>query len=204
MKQKIESESLSKPDFGCIMSALSGENVKSEVNDLEKYVKAVLYAYPILLTVEKEYGQHIENMAVLSYKSEKSAESLIEKIADEILVKDKLIRLKEMIESVLKELTDVERTLLGIRYFGMERKIKRNQDLGNTNGFQPWNESRYFRMQTRLIKKVAEKLTLKGLSKAEFEKQYEHLELFEKIFRYISRRGESEISTREKRWLHMR
>ncbi|MBR2330264.1 MAG: hypothetical protein IKA40_03365, partial [Clostridia bacterium] len=75
---------------------------------METYVKAALYAYPILLTVEKEYGQHIENMAVLSYRSEKSAENLIEKIADEILVRDKLLRLKGTLESVLKELSATE------------------------------------------------------------------------------------------------
>ena len=176
---------------------------KSEVMILEKYVKAVLYAYPVLLTVEKDYGQHIENMAVLSYKSEKSAEELIEKIADEILIKDKLIRLKAIIESVLKELTDAERTLIGIRYFGMERKIKRYQSAGASGGFRPWNESRYFRMQARLIKKVAERLALKGFTKAQFESEYAKIELFEKIFGYISRRNENVISKREKQWLRM-
>lgn len=176
---------------------------KSEVTILEKYVKAVLYAYPVLLTVEKDYGQHIENMALLSYKSEKSAEDLIEKIADEILIKDKLIRLKEIMESILKELTDVERTLIGIRYFGIERKIKRYQAMASTNAFQPWSESRYFRMQARLIKKVAEKLALKGFTKAQFEREYAKIELFEKIFGYISRRNENVMTKREKRWLRM-
>ena len=175
----------------------------SEVIKVETYVKAALYAYPILLTVEKEYGQHIENMAVLSYRSEKSAENLMEKIAEEILVKDKLLRLKGTLESVLKELSETERTLLGIRYFGMERKLKRFKEKESGRTFKPWSESRYFRMQCRLIKKVGERLALKGLNRAEFERTYAPLELFEKILRYIEKKNECVMSIREKRWLRI-
>jgi hypothetical protein len=174
-----------------------------EVIKVETYVKAALYAYPILLTVEKEYGQHIENMAVLSYRSEQSAENLIEKIADEILVKDKLIRLKGTLESVLKELSATERTLLGLRYFGLERKWKRFKEKTSERVYKPWSESRYFRMQTRLLKKVGERLALKGFNKAEFEKSYAQLELFEKILRYIEKKNECVMSVREKRFLKM-
>lgn len=184
------------------MGALSGEDVTSEVSFLEKYVKAVLYAYPVLLTVEKEYGQHIENMAILSYRSNKDAETLMENIVEEIIVKDKLLRLKGILESVLKELSVTERAVVGVRYFGVEGKAERLASLERYTGARVWSESRYSRMQARLLRRIAERLALKGLSKAVFEREYAEMELFEKIFRYMSKRKEG-VSAREKRWLQL-
>lgn len=170
--------------------------------DLEKYVKAILYAYPFLGTVEKEYGQHIENMAVLSYRSNKSGERLIEAIADEIVTKDKLLRLREKTDAALRTLSAAERTLIAIRYFGLEKKMK---SLGREKrgGYQPWSESRYFRMQARLVKRVGEQLALQGVTASAFNEEYADMELFERIFAYMSRREENLMSVREKRWLRM-
>ena len=68
-----------------IMRLLSGV----EVSCLENYVKVVLYAYPILKNVGQDYQQHIQNKALLSYKSEALAERLVEYIAEEIINKRK-------------------------------------------------------------------------------------------------------------------
>ena len=58
-------------------------------------------------------------------------------------------------------------------------------------------------MQTRLLKKVGERLALKGFNRAEFEKSYAQLELFEKILRYIEKKNECVMTVREKRFLKM-
>ena len=58
---------------------------------METYLKAVLYAYPLLQTVEKDYADHITNKALLSYESKKSTEELAEYLAEEILRKERLI-----------------------------------------------------------------------------------------------------------------
>ena len=56
---------------------------------MEKYLKAVLYAYPFLETVEQDYDEHIKNKAVLSYRGDKSAEELAVYIAGEIIRRDR-------------------------------------------------------------------------------------------------------------------
>ena len=81
-------------------------------------MKAVLYAYPLLKTVEEDYAQHIKNKALLSYNSRLTTEALAEYLAEEILHKNRLVWLKEIIEKTVARLPEHERVLLGIRYFG--------------------------------------------------------------------------------------
>ena len=54
---------------------------------LEEFVKAVLYAFPVLEEMEEEYETHIRNKAVLSYKSQLPTEELAEYIVKEIIEK---------------------------------------------------------------------------------------------------------------------
>ncbi|MBP3422500.1 MAG: hypothetical protein J6K86_01910, partial [Clostridia bacterium] len=56
-----------------------------EVIVLKNYVKIILYAYPLLKTVEKDYEEHIGNKALLSYDGRWTAEQTAEYIAGEIL-----------------------------------------------------------------------------------------------------------------------
>jgi len=90
---------------------------------LENYVKTVLYAYPLLKTVGEDYAEHIKNKAVLSYNSPKSTESLAEYLAEEILRKNCLLWLKEVIERTVDKLSALDRGLVEMRYFGKKRKI---------------------------------------------------------------------------------
>ena len=89
---------------------------------LENYVKAVLYAYPLLKTVEEDYAQHIENKAVLSYRNSKTAEEVAYTIVSVIMEKRNLLWLKSLIEQTMQQLTEAERLLIAIRYFGKPRK----------------------------------------------------------------------------------
>lgn len=89
---------------------------------LENYTKVVLYAYPLLRTVGEDYAEHIRNKALLSYDSAMTTERLAEYLAEEILCKERLEWLKRTVEDVLSRLSDVERTLVAIRYFGKTKK----------------------------------------------------------------------------------
>ena len=54
---------------------------------MENYAKVMLYVYPFLKTVEKDYQDHIRNKAVLSHNSGMTAERLADYIAGEIIIK---------------------------------------------------------------------------------------------------------------------
>ena len=153
----------------------------------------MLYAYPVLLTVEKEYAQHIANMALLSYRSDAPAQSVAEKIVEQIAEKDALLWLKAQVEKVLDALNETERTLLAVKYFGKKRSAKMQ-----TIAF---SESKYFRMQARLGNKIQAKLYALGLDERTFERYFAKLELFQTIAAYIRKREPKGITEREKRWL---
>ncbi len=170
---------------------------------MNTYVKAVLYAYPFLKTVEEDYEEHIKNRALLSYRSNKTAEELAYAIAEDILEKDKLVRLKGQIERVLERLSDVERTLVGVRYFGKKRKINRPIEVRGEerkSRYFDWSERKYFRVQSRLVNKLRALFVAVGLTRERFEKELAHTELFEKICRYVEGRN-TKISREERAWL---
>ena len=89
---------------------------------MENYVKTILYAYPLLKTVGEDYAEHIKNKAVLSYNSSRNTESLAEYLAEEILHKNCLLWLKEVIEKTVDKLNDLDRSLVETRYFGKKKK----------------------------------------------------------------------------------
>ena len=169
---------------------------------LENYVKAVLYAYPLLETVEKDYEEHIYNKAILSYKSDKPAEVLAEYIVGELVEKQRLIWLKALTKKVLNCLNEVERTWIAVRYFGKTKKIKNPLPLDRQmNGRGVLSEGKYFRMQQRLGNKVGERLVAEGLSKDRFENEFKNMKIFEDIFKFLERKKDCQISQREKRWI---
>ena len=155
-----------------------------EVIFLENYIKAVLYAYPLLKTVGEDYAEHIKNKAVLSYYTPRGTEKLAEYLAEEILRKNCLLWLREAIASTLEKLSGLERLLIEIRYFGK----KRNEALtyrGKDGVEKPWSERKYFRCQQRLGEKIGGMLTVAGLTKDWFEKNLLGVELIGKIYRYL-------------------
>ncbi len=162
---------------------------------MKDYVKAILYAYPLLKTVGKDYEEHIKNRALLSYAPRRSALATAEYLAGEILEMRKLEWLKDKLDGVLLGLTDLERTLLAVRYFG---KKKTPQDLTG-NGL--WKERTYFRKQSRLGEKVTSALTLTGVTEEIYARDFENMALFGKIQRFLSAGKDKKISARERSWL---
>ena len=105
---------------------------------MDSYVKAIMYAYPHLEYMEKEYAQHIENKAVLSYAGDQNVERLAEYIAGQVIEKEKIGKLKALADKVWETLSDVEKTLVAIRYFGKEKKIKNaTKAVGDSLLFEP-------------------------------------------------------------------
>ena len=137
---------------------------------MENYVKVVLYAYPILKNVGQDYQAHIQNKAILSYRSDALAEKLVEYIAEEIINKRKLEWLKDAVEAVLERLDTMEKTLVAIRYFQKERAIKR-KPLSVENA-PSWSASTYFRKLNSLGEMVGAMLREYGVSKEVFEADF--------------------------------
>jgi len=132
-------------------------------------------------------------MALLSYRSDAPAQSIAEKIAQQIAEKDALLWLKAQLEKAFEGLSETENTLLAVKYFGKKRSAKM-QTLS-------FSESKYFRMQTRLGNKIQAKLYALGIDERTFEKYFAKVELFQTIVAYIGKREPKVITEREKRWL---
>ena len=174
------------------------------MRDLENYVKTILYAFPLLETVEEDYQQHIENKAVLSHRSDKSAWDFAEYLAGEICEKQALLWLKRTVQEVLDKLTDVERALVGARYFGKRKRFKetffRKRNPKNS-AIATWSERQYFRFQKRLGDKLGAILSSAGLTAETFEKTYAKTEIFEKIHAAVCAGKDRRITQSERRWL---
>ena len=158
---------------------------------LENYVKVALYAYPFLRTVSEDYAEHIRNKALLSYDSAKSTEQLATYLAEEILQKEKLERLKGTLERALRKLSDGERALLSLRYFGGKKPAKeglRSRGIHTEETATLTSRDRsYFRQLERLERKVSAILVAEGLTKKVYERDYVKVELIAKIHRFVEK-----------------
>ncbi len=149
----------------------------------------MLYAYPLLKTVGQDYEQHIRNKALLSYDGKWNTVRLAEYLAEEILRKERLEWLKGVIDKVLDKLSETERALVALRYFGKRRKKRPCADggtaQGQTNCIPAWSDRTYFRMQRKLSQKVGAMLTAAGLTERVFERELAPIEMIAKIHRFV-------------------
>lgn len=150
------------------------------MRSLKAYVKAILYAYPFLKTVEKDYEEHITNMALLSYAPRLSVENMMEKIAKEIVEMHNLEWLKGRLEAVFRKLTESERGLLAVKYFG-KRKAPQSEGRGVS-------ERTYFRRQGKLVERVGELLALNGVTEEIYLRDFAGMELFSRIERRLGKK----------------
>ena len=157
----------------------------------------MLYAYPFLKTVDKDYQDHIRNKAILSYDSKMTAERLAEYIAGEIITKRNLEGLKEDLEKVFGRLEETEKKLLEIRYFGKRKKLR--DFLKNGEGKEAWSERKYFRRQQRLGEKVALMMRSVGLTKERYDAEFAGLDIFQRIAKFVEDGRDEKISAEERR-----
>lgn len=157
---------------------------------MENCVKAILYTYPKLKALEEDYGQHIENKAVLSYRYLGNPCDLAEYIAEEICKKRKLAWLKEQLDEVFDKLSEEEYLLLSIRYFGKISRAKNERACreGAKELLEKyhWSERSYYRKQGRVLKKMIAEVNRIGINKEVFEKEYLQFEFFKAVYRFLN------------------
>ena len=170
---------------------------------MEKYIKWVLYAYPSVKELVKGYEEHIKNCAVLSYRGNRTAEETALYLAEEILEKRRLEWLISCVEEVLDKLSDMEKLLVQIRYFGKERKIKKRILPVREKGYENWSESKYFRAQNRLGIKLNALFSALGLTQEIFEKEYLGNEIFRRVKKLMEQKDDNKIHNNERAWLRL-
>ncbi len=170
---------------------------------MKNYVKAVLYAYPLLATVEEDYEAHIKNKALLSYDNGKSAEEAAIYLAGEILEMRRLEWLKERVERVLARLTDVEKTLVAVRYFGKGKRVKSLSKREKNDALcrPSFTERTYFRRQQRLGEKLCGLFVACEIDEVSFQKDYLSIPLFKKIYEGVGQGRDKKIAARERQYM---
>lgn len=169
---------------------------------MENYVKEILFGYPLLKTVEEDYQIHIRNKAVLSHDCATSAEKLAEYLAGEIIAMRSLKDLKSTVESVLDKLSEEERTLIEIRYFGRRKKMRgflKRRVSKKEEKDVVWSETTYFRRQRILGEKVAAMLHFSGLTKEKYLAEYAQTDIFKKIHAFVEAGKDKKIAADERR-----
>lgn len=154
---------------------------------LERYVKILLYTYPLLKTVEKDYEECIRNKALLSYGNGKTAEETATEIATEILCQRRFFWLKEKLQAVLNRLSEEERALVEVRYFGKKKSRLDCVCVEKKTG-KPWSERKYFRKHERLCEKLDAMIKGMGITKEIYESDFAPTELFDTVERFVERK----------------
>lgn len=163
---------------------------------MESYVKAVLYAYPRLKDMEEDYGEHIRNVACMSYGSRVGAERVATYLAEEVIRKGLLGELRRISERTIGALSETERCLLEVRYFRRRRKLKEYAlSFGEKGGF---SERSYFRRQRQVLKKVGELFQRYGLTEERFFEDFVQFEYLKTAYRYILDGKEKNAAGRER------
>lgn len=186
---------------------------------MENYAKVILYTYPLLGTIGKDYADHIRNKALLSYESSWDTEKLTEYLAEEILRKERLEWLCGVVKETLDELCDLEKDLVAIRYFGKRKRLRaivsvsKEEIKGKTNGKskgcnecigegigieKKLSQRDYFRRQHRLAEKLNAIFKEKGLTKEVYLKEFAPLDVFEKVHRFVEEGKDKNLSLEER------
>lgn len=162
--------------------------INEEVIVLKDYAKIILYAYPLLKTVEKDYEDHIGNQAMLSCEGRWSTEKTAEYIAGEILEMRRLEWLKGKVGDILAKLSEEEKTLVAIRYFGKKKRLKALFEGSVTPSRHCWTRRSYFRRQTRLGEKLGEALAVAGVTEEVFLREFSNIDIFKKVEALLEKR----------------
>ena len=152
----------------------------------------------------EDYAVHIRNKAVLSYDSNLTTEKLAEYLAGEIIEKNRLEWLKTTVETVIGKLTDEERTLVDIRYFGKTNKLRdflNGQAEKRKDGGKGCSQRMYFRRQSRLADKLGAMLFYAGVTQKVYDESLKNLGVFRKIHRFVEEGRDRKISADDRRFL---
>ena len=168
---------------------------------MKNYAKAIFYAYPFLENIGKEYDEHVRNRAVLSYRTDFSAERVALYLAKEIVEKQTLEWVKGAVDAIMQALDATERTFVAIRYFGKRRKIRRERVGGGASAL---SERTYFRKQSKLADKLGAMLAQRGIDEKFFQEELMQIELFEKAYQYVCKGRDLHVRKNEREWIAFR
>lgn len=159
--------------------ALTGKTEKrEETGEQRDYVKTALYVYPVLRAAAKEIGEHVKRKAYLSYASKDSCETLTGYLLEQLDAKAKIETLSAEMKKATEKLSDDEKTLLRVRYFGLRKKSEyTDEDLKSVCG----SRRSYYRKQDKLKRKIGERLKRAGLSEERFYREYGGIELIKRV-----------------------
>ena len=159
---------------------------------MENYVKAVLHAYPFLKMEREAYIEHVKNKALLSCDGRVNTEKLVEHLAEEILHKRRLEWLEEALEKALSTLNEIERGLVGIRFFGEKRNLKsiwqaleehyKPKTLGRRKRIRFWEQT---------LDKLDVALRKAGVTQKCFEEELLDLAIMKRIYKRVMNKGET-------------
>lgn len=140
----------------------------------------MLRTYPFLAMMQTTYEQHIKNRALLSCDGRMNTEALAEYLAKEILHKRCLAWLEEVIGETLLRLSEPERILVRVHFFG-EKKGTENTEI------ESWSDSKRLRVQARCFQRLEAMLHSSGLTKKYFDEELVHIEIIRKMYKRVER-----------------
>ncbi len=154
---------------------------------MENYVREILYGYPLLKTVGKDYEIHIRNKALLG--SNEDGLRLAEYLAGEILQMDKLESLQGIVKGVLDKLTEEERVLIEGRYFGKRKKLRDFLERRIQSGRGVWSARTYARRLHAAEKKASVFLFCAGLTEERYLQEFATTDIFVKVRKKMEKQG---------------
>ena len=134
---------------------------------LKKYVKALLYSYPKMAQMEMNYQEHIFCKACFSFDNRRTGEFLAEELAGEVVKKQTIKELRDLIGRVVERFSEKERYLLELRYFRRKLKLKEFEEKYGKPSIESVRS--YFRKQMRLIEKVERTFMRFGVTEEKME-----------------------------------
>ena len=169
-------------------------------------MKANMYTYPKMQRMKEDYEVHIKNKAYFSYTGSLSAERLCEYIAGQILELRALERLKEIVDGLWERLSESERFLAELKYFGKQKKttaqaIAQEDEKAKKRLNRLTSERNYFRRQQRLLKKLGALLRVSGITEEVFLKEYACIAVLRLAYRFVKAGKEKRMNKREEKFI---
>ncbi len=141
------------------------------------YTKTVLYAYANIEAVKEQIDDFVERKALSSMSDYTPCIEQCESILNYTAQKVALIELKELVEKVLKKLSEYEMDCLDYKYFKQKpREYYQDFDCQSRG---------YFRRQVSLIKKIAEFFENVGLTDEWFKKNCLTTNFFKELLKRV-------------------
>ena len=142
------------------------------------YAKTLLFLYTGIEEILSEIDQVVEDRAVASMNDTspvlEQALGIIKLTEDKV----KLIELKKLIDTILKQFTSYEQVVLDYNYF---KRLSR-EDYAKFD----FKSRTYFRKKKSIIDKFSTILTEKGITDEYFEKEYLSIKLVKRFFKLTS------------------